>query len=451
MTEREAKFIKMTTAPVERLVCGLAVPSMVCMMITSIYNLADTFFVSRINTQSIAAVGIIFSYMGMTQAVSFFFGHGSGNFISRALGARNSDGAESMAATGLISAVIFTTLMACACFIFRGPVLRFFGSTDTIMPYAESYFRYILLGTPFICGCIVLNNQMRLQGNAMMSMTGILSGALLNIVLDPVFIFGFHMGVGGAGLATAVSQMSCFFLMLHMAGKRGGIAIRPKAFSPTAANYREIAAGGLPSLARQGLLFLSTVCLNNLASGYGDATVAAFSVATRVMSIASSLLIGFGQGFQPVCGFNYGAGEYARLRRAIRFTLTAMTVYCIAVSAAGLGFARQVLELFNGGDADVLAVGSRVLRFQCLSFPLCGLVILTNMYLQTTRKTVPAVIVATARQGLFFIPFVFAGSAFFGIRGLTAAQALSDVCSFILCVPIFIHAYRAIGPAGKRG
>lgn len=445
MTAQEAKYIKMTTAPVEKLVSSMAIPSMVCMMITSIYNLADTFFVSRLNTQSIAAVGIVFSYMGMTQAVSFFFGHGSGNFISRALGARKTSEAETMAVTGLVSALVMTAFLAFICFLFKDKVLRLFGSTDTILPYAQSYFRYILLGTPFISGCIVLNNQMRLQGNATMSMIGILSGGLLNMVLDPLLIFGFHMGVSGAGLATAISQMLCFFLMLYMVGRNGGIAIRLKCFEPTAANYREIAAGGLPSLARQGLLFVSTMCLNNIASRYGDATVAAFSVSARVMSIANALLIGFGQGFQPVCGFNYGAGKFDRLRRALRFTLATMTGYCVIVAGLGLIFAPHILDIFNGGDADVLAIGSRVLRFQCLSFPLCGLIILTNMFLQNTRKTVPAVIVAAARQGLFFIPIVLIASACYGVQGLTAAQAASDVCAFILCVPIFVYSYRKLG------
>lgn len=447
MTESEAKYVKMTTEPVARLICSFAVPSIVCMLITSLYNMADTYFVSRLNTQSLASVGIIFSYMGMIQSVSFFFGHGSGNFISRALGARKTSDAETMASTGLLSALVFTCVIALTCFFFREPVLRFFGSTDTILPYAKKYFNFILLGTPFICGSIVLNNQMRLQGNAMMSMIGIMSGGVLNIILDPIFIFGLNMGVSGAGLATAISQMLCFFLMLKLVGRNGGIRIRLSAFAPTAKNLTEIAAGGLPSLARQGLMFVSHICLNNLAAGYGDAAVAAFSVASRILSLANSILIGFGQGFQPVCGFNYGAHLYGRLRKALRFTLSFDTAYCTIVGVLGIIFAPQIVSVFNGNDAEVLVIGSRILRFQCMSFPLCGLIVLTNMFLQTIRRTVPAVIVASARQGLFFIPMVFAANVLFGLQGITVSQPLSDVCAFFVALVLFVRTYRSLKQA----
>ena len=444
MDAAERKYLKMTTAPVKGLVCSFALPSIICMLTTSIYNMADTFFVSRLNTQSIAAVGIVFSYMGVIQAISFFFGHGSGNYISRELGARRPENAETMAATGLFSSLITGVAAGLVCLLFEGPVLRFFGATETIFPYAREYFHFILLGTPFISGSIVLNNQMRLQGNARLSMIGILSGGLLNIALDPLFIFKFDMGVAGAGLATAVSQMICFLFMLRLSGRSGGIRIHFSKFAPSVTNYREIAAGGLPSLARQGLTFLSLICLNNIASRYGDATVASFSVASRVMAIASALLIGFGQGFQPVCGFNYGAHKFDRLREALKFTVCTGTVYCITFSILAFLFAPQIINIFSGGDAELIETGSRVLRFNCLSFPLCGLIIVSNMFLQNIRKTRDAVLVASARQGLFFIPAVLIGNIVAGKSGLVAAQAISDVFAFALCVPLFIRAYRGL-------
>lgn len=440
----DLKYIKMTTAPVKGLVCSFALPSIICMLTTSIYNMADTFFVSRLNTQSIAAVGIVFSYMGIIQAISFFFGHGSGNYISRELGARRPDNAGTMAATGLLSALITGLAAGLLCLLFEGPVLRFFGATDTIMPYARRYFHFILLGTPFISGSIVLNNQMRLQGNARLSMIGILSGGLINVALDPLFIFKLGMGVAGAGLATAVSQMLCFVLMLNLSGRGGGIRIRLAKFAPTGANYKEIAAGGLPSLARQGLTFVSLICLNNMAAKYGDATVASFSVASRVMAIASALLIGFGQGFQPVCGFNFGARKFDRLRKALRFTTLISTVYCTVFAIMAFVFAPQIINVFSGGDAELLGTGARVLRFNCLSFPLCGIIIVSNMFLQNIRKTADAVLVASARQGLFFIPAVLIGNLVAGKSGLVAAQPVSDIFAFILCIPLFLRAYRGL-------
>lgn len=441
MDAAERKYIKMTTAPVKGLVCSFALPSIICMLTTSIYNMADTYFVSRLNTQSIAAVGIVFSYMGIIQAISFFFGHGSGNYISRELGARRPEKAGTMAATGLLTALIAGVTAGLICLLFETPILRLFGATDTILPYASKYFHFILLGTPFISGSIVLNNQMRLQGNARLSMIGILSGGLLNVALDPLFIFTLDMGVAGAGLATAVSQMLCFAFMLNLCGRGGGIKIRLSKFAPSVANYKEIAAGGLPSLARQGLTFISLICLNNFAARYGDATVASFSVASRVMAIASALLIGFGQGFQPVCGFNYGARKFGRLREALKFTVFTGTAYCTVFAVAAFIFAPQIIDIFSGGDADLLETGSRVLRYNCLSFPLCGLIIISNMFLQNIRKTVPAVLVASARQGLFFIPAVIVGNLVAGKAGLLTAQPISDICAFLLCIPLFVKAY----------
>ncbi len=444
MTAQERKYVQMTTTPVRKLVAGFALPSIVCMLMTSFYNMADTYFVSRLNTQSIAAVGIVFSYMGIIQAVSFFFGHGSGNFISRALGARKTRDAQTMASTGLLCSLIVSSLLALICLAFKPTVLRAFGATDSILPYASRYLNYILIGTPFISGSIVLNNQMRLQGNARLSMIGILSGGVLNVILDPIFIFTLNMGVSGAGLATAVSQCCCFVFMVHLSGHNGGIAIRPSSFCPTRSRLREIAAGGLPSLFRQGLMFLSLICINNLASGYGDHCVAAFSVVSRIMAIASALLIGFGQGFQPVCGFNYGAGRFDRVRSALKFTLGVGTAYALVFAVFASIFAEPFVNLFTGGDDDVLRLGVRILRWQCLSFPLCGVIIVTNMFLQNIRRTWPAVAVAAARQGVFFIPAALLGNLFGAVAGLSASQAVSDACAFVFCLPFLIAAYRSL-------
>lgn len=436
MDAQEKKFLEMTGRPVERLVCSFAVPSIVCMLITGIYNLADTFFVGQIDTQSVAALGVVFPYMMLIQAAAFFFGHGSGNYISRALGARNTEGATSMATTGLVSAMAVSACIAALSFAFRRGIMTFLGSTPTILPYALDYFDYILLGTPFITGCFVLNNQMRLQGNATMSMIGILSGAVLNIILDPVFIFTLGLGVGGAGMATAVSQFIGFCILLRLSFAKGGVGIRLRTFRLNRAVIEEIGAGGLPSLFRQGFMAIATICLNQCAARYGDACLAAFSVVGRVMGFVSAALIGFGQGFQPVCGFNYGAGLYDRVRKALVFSINVATVYCTLFALAGLFFAPSIIRLFRATDPEVIAIGARALRWQCLSYPLVGFTVLTNMYLQNTRQTWPAVLVALARQGIFLIPAVYIMSAVAGIGGLVAAQSLSDLLAFLLCIPL---------------
>ena len=436
----------MTTAPVEKLVCSFAVPSIVGMLISSIYNVADTFFVGRLDTQSTAALGIVFSYMGIIQAIAFYVGHGSGNFISRYLGARRGGEAEDMASTGFFLALIVASAIALACRIFIRPVLLFFGSTPTVLPYAVDYFKWIILGTPFIVGAIVLNNQMRLQGNAGLSMFGLLSGGVLNIILDPIFIFVLDMGVSGAGLATAISQAVSFTILLHLCGRRGGIRIRFRNFRPSWFYAREINAGGLPSLARQGLMAVATALLNNCAAPYGDEALAAFSVVGRVMPIAASLIIGFGQGFQPVCGYNFGAQLYDRLKRAFRFCVVVASAYALLVAVLGELFAPAIIRVFRD-DPAVISLGVRVLRAQCLAFPLVGFVTLTNMYLQTTNQTRSAVAVAIARHGMFLIPALIVGSLAFGLGGIIAAQPISDLLSFLLAIHL---CHRSLSRLGRQ-
>ena len=443
MTPHE-KYVRMTTLPVGGLVTQMAIPSIVSMLVSGIYNLADTFFIGQINTQSVAALGIVYSYMVLIQSMAIFFGQGSGNYISRALGRRETVDAEEMAAVGLGSSVLTGIILAAASFLAMRPILALLGSTETIMPYAVDYFQFILLGTPFIMGTFTLNNQMRHQGNAMLSMIGIVSGAVLNIILDPIFIFGLDLGIRGAGMATAISQIIGFFIILSMIGKRGSLPIRPKHFKPTLRRYRDISAGGLPSLARQGLMSLSAICLNQLASNYGDEAIAAFSIVSRIMMLACAAMIGYGQGFQPVCGFNYGAGLFDRVRKAFWHSCSVSTVYCTVLALLGWFLAAPLVSLFRADDPEVIRIGSEVLRYQCYSFPLTGFIVLANMYLQNIRKTIPAIIMASARQGIFFLPALFAGHALWGFTGIEISQALADVCSFLFAVPVVLHALKAM-------
>ena len=443
MTPHE-KYERMTTRPVGGLVTRLAIPSIVSMLVSGIYNLADTFFIGQINTQSVAALGIVFSYMVLIQSVAIFFGQGSGNYISRALGRRETADAEEMAVVGLVSSVLTGIVLAALSFLLMRPILSLLGSTETILPYAQDYFSYILLGSPFIMGTFTLNNQMRHQGNAMLSMIGIVSGAAINIILDPVFIFGLDLGIRGAGMATALSQAIGFFIILSMVGKRGTLHLKLSHFKPTWRRYHDISAGGLPSLARQGLMSLSAICLNQMASLYGDAAIASFSVVNRIMMLACAAMIGYGQGFQPVCGFNYGAGLFDRVRKAFWHSCCVSTVYCFVLALLGWIFARPLVTLFRADDSEVIRIGTEVLRYQCYSFPLVGFITLANMYLQNIRKTIPAIIMASARQGIFFLPALFAGHALWGFTGVEIAQMLADIGSFAFAVPFVLHALKVM-------
>ncbi|MBQ7170097.1 MAG: MATE family efflux transporter [Synergistaceae bacterium] len=442
MNSQDRKYTLMTTHPVSKLVLRLAVPSIITMMISAIYNMADTYYVAGIDVQSPAAVGVIFSYMAFIQAVAFFFGQGSANYISRALGARDRRSAELIASTGFFTSLLTGIMIAALGFVFMDDILHILGSTDTILPYARAYFRYILIGTPFIMSSFVLNNQMRFQGNAFVSMLGITSGALLNIILDPVFIFVFGMGVAGASLATMISQFVSFMLLLTLSGRRDGIPLRLGNFRPTLAHYREIAAGGLPSLGRQGLASISMAYMNQLAGAYGDTAIAALSIVFRVTMFATSIVLGFGQGFQPVCGFNYGAGKYERVRRAFWFSVGVTAVYCASLSIAGYAFAERIIALFRPDDLELIALGSQALRYECLVYWSVSFVTISNMYLQNTRRTIRATTLAASRQGFMLALALHFGRKFFGLTGIISAQPVADGLTFLLAVPFTWSALR---------
>ena len=436
---QEEKVTYMTTMPVKGLVCEMAVPTIISMLVTSFYNMADTFFVGRINTQSTAAVGVVFSVMALIQALGFFFGHGSGNYISRRLGARDYEHANVMAANGFFCAFLCGIVVEILGLIFLEPIAVLLGSTPTILPYTKAYLRIILLGTPFMTSSLVLNNQLRFQGSASYAMVGIVTGAVLNIGLDPLLIFVCDMGVAGAALATIISQICSFVLLLVGSTKGGNIRIRFQNFHPTLYYLGEMVRGGFPSLCRQGLGSIAGIFLNHAAGSYagiyGDAAGAGGSIVTRVTMFANSALIGFGQGFQPVCGMNYGAGKYSRVREAFWFCVKGATVFLIAVSIAGFLFAEPIVTLFRKDDIDVIRIGTLALRLQCIVFPFGAWIVMCNMMLQSIGKAVRASIVAAARQGLFFIPLILILPRIFGLFGVQVCQTVSDVFSLMLSIP----------------
>lgn len=438
----EEKRDYMINQPVKSLVVTLAIPTIMSMLVTSFYNMADTYFVGKLNTQSTAAVGVVFSLMAVIQAISFLFGHGSGNYISRKLGAGNTEEAEIMASIGFFSAFICGFIIMIGCMIFIDPLAYLLGSTDTIHPYAVAYLRIILIGAPATTCSFVLNNQMRFQGSAFYSMIGIVSGAVINIVLDPVFIFVFGMGVSGAALATIISQYFSFCLLYIMTKKAGVIQIHFKNFRPKLSSYFEIIRGGMPSLFRQGLASVATICLNHAAGVYGDAAIAGMSIVTRIMMFANSALIGFGQGFQPVCGFNYGAKKYRRVLEAFYFCVKVSFVFLTFISIAVYIFASQLVALFRKDDIEVITVGTTALRYSVIAFPLSSWIVMCNMMLQSIGKGLKASIVASARQGIFFLPLIAILPRLFGLTGIECCQAVSDVCALTLSVPLGISVIK---------
>lgn len=433
--ERSQRYIYMTQTPVPKLILKLSVPTIISMLVTGIYNSADTFFVGKISTEATAAVGIVFSVMAIIQAIGFMCGQGSGNYLARMLGANDTKQANEVASTGFALSLIIGTLIALVGIFLVEPISDMLGATETTLADTKNYMRIILLGAPFMTGQFVINNQLRFQGSAIYAMFGLLAGAVANIALDPLFIFVFDLGVSGAALATVSGQIISF-IVLMIGSKQGvNIHIRFKNIKINKHYILEIINGGIPSLFRQGLAALATIMLNKIAGEFGgDAAIAGMSVATRTLMLVSSALIGFGQGYQPVCSFNYGANLKKRVKQGYFFCLKYGTLFLIVVATGCFVFAPQIVSYFRD-DPDVIAIGSKALRFQAVTLPLMSGIVMTNMMLQSIGAGIKASISSSARSGIFFIPLLFAFSSLFGLTGVECAQAAADVCSMVLAIP----------------
>ncbi len=440
---QEQRYKMMMETPVSRLIPRLAVPTIISMLVTAVYNMADTFFVSRIGTSASGAVGVIASLMFMIQAIGFTFGMGSGNYISRSLG--DQDGAEAgrAAATAFFTVLAIGVLMLLGGSLFMEPLVYLLGATPTIAPFAMDYMRYILYAAPFMLGSFVLNNILRSQGIALYAMFGIAAGGILNMILDPILIFGFHMGIAGAAIATMASQMISFVILLCQCNlRKDSIKIQISKFTPSPRMYGIILHAGLPSLCRQGMMSISSVVLNRAAGPYGDAAIAAMSIVTRFMMFINSGLIGFGQGFQPVCGFNFGAKRYDRVLDAFWFCFKVATVMLTLLGAVSFGLARPIITAFRKDDLDVIQIGTRALRLQLLTMPIQGWIIMCNMMTQSIGYGFRASLVAMGRQGLFLIPALMILPGMLGLFGVQVAQAVADVCTFFLASGIIAGILR---------
>lgn len=436
---KKTKQEMMMNDPIPGLVTKMAVPTIIAMLITSFYSLADTYFVGQIGTDATAAVGVVFPLMAVIQAFGFFFGHGSGNAISRRLGAGETRTAEKLASCGIISAITCGILILILGTIFAKPLSFALGSTESMLPYTMAYLKVLLIGAPFLAGSFVLNNQMRFQGNAMRSMIGIASGSILNVILDPILIFNFDMGVEGAALATVIGQAVSLLVLTIGYIRAKCVKVRLSDIRYLPEQFREITAGGLPSLFRQGLASLATVTMNQVAVPFGAAAIAAMSVVGRISFFANSAILGFGQGFQPVCGFNYGAGNYKRVKEAFYFTVKVATVGLLVLSILGFIFAEDLITLFRPDDPEAIKIGTLALRCNCITLPITAWVNMGNMLAQTCKWTAPATILASARQGLCLIPAVLILPQIFGLFGIQVAQAVSDVISFIIATVIYFR------------
>ncbi len=452
MGQEDKQYTRMTQTPIYKLIPSLAVPTIISMLTTAVYNIADTYFVSKLGTSASGAIGIVFSLMAIIQAVGFTIGMGSGSFISRLLGKKEQRLADRIGSCAVLNGLVMGFLIAAVGLIFTEPIIRMIGATDTIVPYAVDYARYIFLASPVMITCFVLNNLLRAQGNAKSSMVGILAGGLLNIALDPLFIFVFDMGIRGAAIATAVSQViSMVILFIPFFRKKTVLHVTVKNLSAKIGIYWDILKFGLPSLFRQGLASVAAILLNQSAAAYGDSAVAAMSIVAKIFMVIFSVLIGFGQGYQPVVGYNYGAKIYHRVREAFWFTLKVGTVVMTVFGVAAWLLSPTLMRVFISDDAKVIEIGTMALRMQSVATPFLTLGVVSNMTLQAVGKTVSATILTSTRQGIFFIPLILILPGMLGITGVEITQPIADLMTFVFCIPyMYVFLKRLKRAEGKK-
>ncbi len=439
------QFRRMTETPIPQLILSLAAPTILSMLITSIYNLADTFFVGQISTSASGAVGVVSSLMAIIQALGFMLGHGAGTIISRSLGSRDTTAATRFASTSFFTALVFGVVLAVAGLGTLPHFMMLLGSTETILPHACAYARPILIAAPLMISSLVMNNILRYEGKASFAMIGLVTGGVLNIALDPLFMFVFGLGTAGAGIATALSQSISFCILLSMFLRGKTVSqFRLSAFTREARDFGRILLGGAPSFGRQGLNSIGGMLLNLAARGYGDAAVAGMSIVSRIFLFIISVAIGVGQGLQPVASFNYGARKYRRVRQAAIFTIEA--AFCMLVVLVGLCWVNgdALIRLFRD-DPAVTAVALPAFHYQCLAMLLQPIIVVANMTFQSVGASGRATFLACCRQGVFFIPLILILPRTHGLFGVEICQPIADVLTFLVSLPFLIAFLQQLG------
>lgn len=445
------QYIRMTQTPIGKLIGTLAIPTIISMLVTNIYNTADTYFVSRLGTSASGAVGIVFAFMTFYQAIGFMCGHGAGSFVARFLGAKSPDKAKMFAASTFFLSSLLGTLLSLAFYLNLNRVLYFLGSTKTILPYARQYAVWILIAGPFLSASCTLNNLLRYEGRAMYAMIGLTTGGILNMIGDPILMFGFGMGVSGAGLSTCLSQIISFLILLSMFCIHITVTdVSPRRISTELSTYWEIMKVGSPSLLRQGLNAASTILLNQQAKVYGDSAIAAMSIVGRMSFFIGACAIGTGQGMQPVISFNYGARKYKRVRESFHFTVKMAAALLSVFAFVCMIFARPIITWFRD-DPEVIEIGTVALRWACVSALFQPLSVPINMMFQSIGKSGRALFLSALRTGLCFIPLIEVLPLYLGLTGIEIAQPVSDITAALISVPFAVSFLRQLKARKEPG
>ena len=442
MSKEQQQYRKLVMTPVEQLIPRLAVPTIFSMMITMIYNLVDAYFVGKLGTSASAAIGVVLGVQSIFQAFGFMMGHGAGSQISVRLGEGDRDAADRLFSTAFFHALVISVIVGVLGLIGLEPLMRLMGSTDTILPFSKNYGFYILISGPALVGSCVLNNVMRYEGRAVLAMFGLVTGGVLNMIGDPILMFGLGLGIDGAGLSTAISQYISFGILLYMVFSKRTISrlsLRYRSNDPDVT--LSIMKVGFPSLIRQMLNSIATITLNHCAMPYGDAAIAAMAIVGRIVMFIGSAMIGLGQGFQPVSAYNYGARKFKRLRDSFYFTVKAGMAVLGILAIFGFMFPGPVVQLFRD-DPRVVEIGSRALRFQCIAVVMQPFSVTANMMFQSIGRSKEASFMAMLRSGLYYIPSLLILPLFLGLTGIECAQMVSDILTTLTCIPFVVRFMR---------
>ena len=433
-----------------RVITKMAFPSIISFLITSIYNLADTYFVSGLGESAQAAISVNASLDQIIMMAGSMLAVGAASYISRLLGAKDSDKASQVLSTAFFTAVLFGAVVTVLGVSFMHPMVRLLGATDTCEQFAVEYATYVLLVAPFMAANFVMNQCLRAEGSAMLSMVGMGFGGILNCFLDPIFIFNFNMGVKGASLATAISKLVSFAILIFpYLTRRSLLRLSPRLFRPDGAIVGQIVSVGSSSLFRNGLAVISAIVLNRIAGGISDSVLAGIGVSTKVMMFPFGIILGFGTGFQPVAGFNWGAKRYDRVEESYRFAARAAVIGAAVMGVLLAVFAEPLITLFAKADPEMQAVGALAIRLQCLALPAHSWVAVVNMLCAGLGKALGAVLLSTSRQGSCFLPIVYPMTMLWGADGAAAVQAVADVLTLILAVPLIRRVLRQVREAGS--
>ncbi len=439
-SREEKQFLIMTQTPVGRLVARLSVPTVISMLVSAIYNITDTFYVAHLGPSAAGAVGVVFSLMSLIQALGMGVGMGAASMVSRCLGRR-----DPQTASKYVSSAFFFGVFIGLCILTIGEInvnrlMLWLGSTDTILPYACDYGHYILIAAPVMCAAFVLNTTLRAEGKAVFSMIGLTTGAVLNIAIAPLFIYVLGWGIGGAAIAVLICQSISLCILLSFFIRRKSVTtLSWKLVSRRGRDYWDLIRLGSPTTLRQGFASLAMALLNVKAAPFGDAAVAAVSIATKIYLAMRGIVLGIGQAMQPVAGYNHGAKLYDRVRQAFWVTTRAGTIICTVAAVVLAVWARPVIAAFRTGSEEVVIIGVQTLYFFCVALPFLAYSTYVNQLLQILGQAKSAAFLASCRQGIMFLPLIFLLPHYFGLYGVEATQPAADMLTFFVSIPFLVH------------